>query len=364
MTALSPLFNQALGLDTAAALRALNSAYFGGRAYEAIAPGAGAIGRGHGVLSPGAMRVTAQPTPNNTINISSGFAAIRGSTSNSQGSYICPLETSDTLTVAAKHATLTRVDWVVAKILDAAFAGVENEWELQMVAGTPGSGAPAVPEDCLVLAQVTIAPGGDGITVISGSSIQDLRVQTTVTGGITPVSSTAAFPNPKDNDVIWDISTSSLLMYASGVWLTIGRDLDANWITYAPNLTGMVTLGTGGSSYGRYARFGKTVVGICGFELGTGGVINVSLPLAIGLPSTAANPGGTNLRYMAFCRAFLGTNGLTATFWSATGLIVPNTNTVGFFATAGTVPWIGPSTPANWHAGVAHMRVLFNYEEP
>lgn len=355
MTALKCLYIQALDAGNASDLRGLNAAILGGRNFENIAPGSGPIGRGHGVLSADAMLVTAAPTPDNTVQVAPGVAAVRGTQSNSQGSYVCSLDATATVTIAAKHASLTRTDLIVAQVKDAAFAAFTGDvWEVVVVQGTAGSGTPAAPEDGLVLAEVSVAPGS-GATVITSTAITDLRPHARATGGITPVSVKSVFPNPQNYDFIWEISTSALLMYLNGIWLTIGRNLDANWTTYTPTFTN-VSLGSGGTRYGRWQRFGRTVIGICGFTLGTGG--NVTAGIIPSLPTPCYNP-GTQFVYLGAGRGF---DASSAVFWSCTGQISPSfdPNIMFNFATAGQVEW-NALTPFDWAVG-DQFRTFFNYE--
>lgn len=356
MTARKCLFIDAESYS-AVDLRTATAATLGGRLYENVVAGTGAIGRGHGVLSAGAMAVTPSPTPDNRVHVAPGFAAVRGTQANTQGSYLCPLDAEFTLTVPAKHATLTTNHYVAAQVRDSEYAAHSGDnWEPVIVPGVAGAGNPAVPEDCLVLARLTI-PGGTGSTVVTGTHITDLRPHARATGGITPVGTRGDFPAPQDYDVIWEVSTSQLLIRLNSVWVTIGRNLDANWVTYTPNFHN-VTLGNGGTRYGRYARFGRTVIGVCGFALSATGEVQENITAS--LPVPAYNP-GSNVRYLAAGRAFIGTS-----FYSCTAEINPSFDPLRMFnfATAGQPAW-GTTTPANW-ADVpgtrGELRVFFNYE--
>ncbi len=361
MTAQTPMWNQNLNLGTANMLRHMNAGLVGGKTYETISAGAANLHRGHGVLSEHAFEVLQQPTANNTVRVSPGFAMVRGTNNDAQGSYYCALDSYETLTLANKDASLTRYDLIVAVVQDDDYAGSLNNWDLQVITGTPGSGLPTLTEDTLLLAQVTVAPG-TGPTIITQGAIDDNRYRVVTPGGILPVPTSSATPSPKNWDVIWDLSDSQFKLYFAGSWYILGRNLDANWVTYTPLLP-TVTLGSGGSSFGRYQKFGKTVIGIAGFQLGTGGSISGSA-LTVSTPSTSANPGGTNLKYMAYARAYLGPSGYAAgVFWSATAEIDPNTSTLSNFATAGTAGWKS-GIPASWTQGAAHLQVFFNYEEP
>lgn len=355
MAARKCLFIQALSYD-AIDLRTANAATLGGRSFEPIAPGVGAIGRGHGVLSGDAMQVTATPTPDNQVHVSQGIAAVRGTQADTQGSYICPLDATFDLTVPPKHSSLTTNHYVVAQVRDAFYAAFTgDEWAIEIVPGTPGGGNPAVPEDCLVLARLTI-PGGTGSTIVTSTNITDLRPHARPSGGITPVNTRADFPSPQAYDVVWEISTSQLLIRTtSGTWVTIGKNFDANWSTYSPVFGGLVTPT---STYGRWTRIGRTVLGVCGFDLGSTGNINAGINATLPVPAYNA---GSNVRYMAAGRAFIG-----SAFYSCTAEINPsfNPSLIFNFATAGAPAWDGDN-PALWGtpgAGNGQLRVFFNYE--
>jgi len=340
--------------------RSVLAALVGGRNFEALAAGTGAVGRGHGVLTADALLVSAQASPNNTVKVAPGLATVRGTQVNDQGTYLCPLDAVENLTVANKDASSTRNDYVVAQVKDdeqAAFTG--DVWELEIVAGTPGSGFPAVPEDCLVLAGLTIAPG-TGATVVTSGNITDLRPHARATGGITPVATTAGFPNPQEYDVVWEISTSTFKLRLAGVWVTIGKDLSLNWSSYTPTFTN-VTLGTGGKRYGRWLKVGRLVIGEAGFELSSSGEVTGTVQCS--LPTPAANPGG-GVRYMGAGRAQIG-----AVFYSCTAIIDPaaDVSKIIDYATQGQI-W-NATNPANWadmgsggFSVFGHLKCFFNYE--
>lgn len=356
MTARKVLFVQALSYS-AVDLRTATAAALGGRAYEGVVAGTGAIGRGHGVLSADALAVTASLTPDNQVHVAAGFAAVRGTQANTQGSYLCPLDASYPLTVPAKHASLSTSHYVGVQVRDAEYAAhTGDDWAPVIVEGTPGAGNPSVPEDCLVLARLAVA-GGSGSTIVTNTSITDLRPHARAAGGITPVGVRSEFPSPQNYDVIWEISTSQMLIRLSGVWVTIGRNLDANWQTYTPTFGGVALQGAS-TRYGRFTRFGRTVLGVCGFSLKSPG--NVTGGVTATLPVPCYNP-GSNVRYMAAGRAFIGTS-----FYSCTAEINPalHPSLIFNFATAGLPPW-NATNPVNWGSpagAVGDLRVFYSYE--
>lgn len=337
-------------------LRTATAALLGGRSFEPLTPGVGAIGRGHGVLSGDAMAVTPSLTPDNQVHVAPGFAAVRGTQADTQGSYLCPLDAPFDLTVPPKHASLATNHYVVAQVKDGEYAAfTDNVWVPEIVVGTPGAGNPPVPEDCLVLAGLSI-PAGTGSTVVTSQNITDLRPHARAAGGITPVATRNDWPTPQNYEVIWEISTSQLLIRLGSSWVTVGRNLDANWQTYTPTFSNVI-LGSG-TRYGRYTRFGRTVLGVAGFDLASNS--NVTGVLTATLPVPAYNP-GPNVVYMGAGRAFIG-----SVFYSCTAEISPsfNPSLIFNFATAGSGAWNG-TTPANW-GGVpgetGQLRIFFNYE--
>ncbi len=337
--------------------RRQHSAAFGGIGFGSFVAGQGAIGRGHGVLSQDSLAVTANGTPNNTVHVSAGIGCVRGTQATTQGLYVVANDADKVLTVTAAHATLQRRDLVIAKVRDGEYpAFANNDWVLEITAGTAGSGTdPTVPADALVLARLIVDPGS---TIIGAEDITDLRPHTRATGGVTPVSATSAWPSPQQDDLVWDRSAGAMKRYSGSLWETVATNLDAPWISYTPTFANTtIDLAFGGSRYGRYQRFGKTIVGVAGFTLGAGGSMNG--PLTMSLPVNASTAGGTNVTFMAGGRCF---DNSAAVFHSCTGQITPTTfnNLVFNFATAGTAPW-GVGIPIPWAANDV-LQTFFNYE--
>ena len=355
MTERKCLFIQALDGGSGEDVRLLNSAIVGGTAFEPLTPGIGAIGRGHGVLTGNALKPTATGTPNNQVQIAAGSAAVRGTQSPSQGSYVVGSDATVAVTISAKHATLSRTDYIVAQVRDSGYAALSgNDWLITTVEGSPGAGVPNVPHDALVIAQVTIHPTTvkpGGPTVIDAIDITDLRPQARATGGVTPVNSRNDMPDPQQDEFIWEIPTQVLLRYNAGSWTHVGSNLSADWTSFSPTLVN-VALGANGTKFGRYIRLGRTVTGVAGFFVGTGSVTG---SLGVRVPIPVYNP-GPNFRYLCAARAFVAGN-----WYSSTAELNPSfDSTLIFnFATAGTAGW-GAAVPAGW--GNASLTVFFSYE--
>ena len=119
-----------------------------------------------GVVGAGDLAVSANATPNMSVNVAAGQAWIAGSTAANQGLYYCFNDAPVNLVVAASDPTNPRYDLVAATVLDAAYAGASNEWLLQVITGTaaPSPAAPAVPANSLLLALVTVPAAASSIT--------------------------------------------------------------------------------------------------------------------------------------------------------------------------------------------------------
>jgi hypothetical protein len=153
-----------------------------------------------GILGTSSLAVTAQVSPNMTVNIASGWAAILSSTSNN-GIYQIYNDAVTIATITTADATNPRIDRIVATVTDGS-----NTVAFSVLAGTPAGSptAPATPSDSISLATVAVAAGATSIT---SGNITDTRVVAssnfvtgvalpytggTLTGGLTLTPSTAS----------------------------------------------------------------------------------------------------------------------------------------------------------------------------
>ena len=113
---------------------------------------------------------TTDPVSMNVV-VGPGIAYIPGTEAPTQGTYVCVNDGDVTLPIGASHASLTRIDLVIARVHDAQYSGGTNAWALEVVVGTPGGTAPSVPDNSLVLAQITIGPT---VTTITDNDISEL----------------------------------------------------------------------------------------------------------------------------------------------------------------------------------------------
>jgi hypothetical protein len=124
--------------------------------------------------------------------------------------------------------------------------------------------------------------------------------------------------------------------------VTLAKFASEAWTNFTPTFPN-VTLGSGGTSFGRRIKLGRVVVFFCGFTLGTGG--NVTAAITIESPTgTPAETGG-----MAGFAGARATDTSTGALWGAIGQM---NDTFGFFnfGGAGTQGW-GATAPFDWNVG-------------
>lgn len=145
---------------------------------------------------------------NMSVDVAAGTAWVQGDSSATQPIYRCYNDATVNLAVSAAHATLPRIDIVVAEVRDAAFAGVSSDWRPRVIAGTPTSGAtltnragaPALPASCLWLADVLV-PGA--ATTVVTANIGNKRANAGAGAALAPEHVTALPPNPYDGQEVY-----------------------------------------------------------------------------------------------------------------------------------------------------------------
>lgn len=122
--------------------------------------------------------VQAQATPNMTVKVNPGTAWIPASSG--LGTYELTSDAVTNVTIAPSHASLNRVDLIVAQIIDN--GDNTSTYGLSSIAGTAATtpSPPATPSNSLALAQVAV---GAGVTSITTGNITDVRVYAAALGG-------------------------------------------------------------------------------------------------------------------------------------------------------------------------------------
>lgn len=128
------------------------------------------------------LAVTQTGSPSMAVEVATGMASIPGSESATQGNYFVVNDAAATISVTAAHGSLARIDLVVINVRDSFYSGVNNDAQLQVVAGTPASSpvAPSAPNNSIALATINV---GAGVTSITNANITDQRRYFAANGG-------------------------------------------------------------------------------------------------------------------------------------------------------------------------------------
>lgn len=130
-----------------------------------------------GIIGASSLAVTAQGTPNMTVNVATGWGAILSSTANA-GVYQFYNDATAILTISTANPSNPRIDRIVATVNDAFYSGTTNNVTFTVVAGTPAASptAPATPSNSISLATVLV---GTSVTSITAGNITDTRTAVT-----------------------------------------------------------------------------------------------------------------------------------------------------------------------------------------
>ncbi len=180
-----------------------------------------------------ALAVSAQGSPNMTVNVATGRAIIPGTTSALQSAYTYLNDTTKVITIAAAHATLPRKDIIIARVQDAAYAGAVNTFTAEVVAGTPAGSpvVPATPASSIVLAEILLPAGAGGATV-TNAMITDRRVWTVAKGGILPIPDAGSRPAaPYLGQAVYRTDLSLVEIWNGSGWIAQVGDTNAQVLT-------------------------------------------------------------------------------------------------------------------------------------
>jgi hypothetical protein len=129
-----------------------------------------AIWQTTGIVNPTDLQITQNGGGNMSVNVSSGWAAIVGTTQANMGTYMAYNDASTNLTITTASPSNPRIDLVVITINDAYYTGSLNNVSFQVIAGTPAASptVPATPANSLALGQIAV---GAGVTSILTANI-------------------------------------------------------------------------------------------------------------------------------------------------------------------------------------------------
>lgn len=144
---------------------------------------------GEGVVEKqaGSLLVASTGAADHSVTVAAGYAWVEADGPNVEGFYkIRNDATTATVQLTAGSGGDPRVDTIVATVRDTESSGVDDDWILTVVDGTPNAGAAltdagialsaaAVPVNTIVLAYVLVAGADTLTTTISGANILDAR---------------------------------------------------------------------------------------------------------------------------------------------------------------------------------------------
>jgi len=129
-----------------------------------------------GILTTGALAVTQSGTPAMSVSVAAGRAVVTNDEGNF-GKYIIENDAAVTKTIAASDPSNPRIDRIIGQLRDATdISGADNDWQLQVLTGTPAASpaAPALPSNALDIALVAVA--ANAATIVN-ANITNQRVQ-------------------------------------------------------------------------------------------------------------------------------------------------------------------------------------------
>jgi hypothetical protein len=137
-----------------------------------------AIFKTTGLVNAGDLTISQNGTPNMSVNVGAGWAAIVGTSQASMGTYIAYNDALTNLTILTANGSNPRIDLVCVTVSDSYYVGTANTVAFNVVTGTP-SGSPAVPAtpaNSIALGQVLV---GTGVTSILTANITNYNIYTT-----------------------------------------------------------------------------------------------------------------------------------------------------------------------------------------
>lgn len=144
------------------------------RADSAMFAGIGsALGVGGGVVRHGDTSLAVTVDGSDNVTIQAGAVVIPGNAVAGTGCYRTAIETSTTNALTARHATLGRIDLVVARMLDTDVVGSHTDYRAQftVIAGTPSAtpGVPTLPSMAVELGRISVPATGGGSATVDSS---------------------------------------------------------------------------------------------------------------------------------------------------------------------------------------------------
>ena len=208
-----------------------------------------------GTIGTSSLAVTQNGTPNMSVNIAAGWAAIVGTYQANMGVYTAYNDATVNATIATSNPTLPRIDLVCLTVSDSYYTGATNTVAVNVVTGTAAASpaVPATPTNSIALAQIAVAAA---TTSIVTGNITDVRTPVTTNLPLVTLTGTQTLTNKTlTTPVISSISNTGLITLPTSTDTLVGRattDTLTNK-TLAYPLENFYTTATGFAGYTYYA---------------------------------------------------------------------------------------------------------------
>lgn len=180
------------------------------------------LGVQEGVYGPADLKVVQRGAgANMSVDVGAGDAMIQGDDVTRQGMYHLVNDATLNAAVSAAHGSLPRVDQIIARIYDSTISGVSDVPTIEVVAGTPTSGATldnrsgaaALPNNAIRLADVLVPAASASVTT---ANIRDRRQW--ATGAHAIGSATLNANTTSTTGAVIDSTTQKKRVEVSGLW--------------------------------------------------------------------------------------------------------------------------------------------------
>lgn len=202
-----------------------------------------------GITTEGSLEVTQNGTPNMSVNVAAGIAFVLGDDDpDQQPNYLFFNDGDVNVALDPADVTNDRIDIIVAQVRDSVFSGANDDARLIAITGTPAGSpsAPALPNNCLLLAEVLVE---NGETTILNGDITDSRVLATPGGELANagkfivVCTSGTRPAHSEGQIIYETNTDRVYASDGAAWNLIGRSGPAFSATFSNSVAQTITTG-------------------------------------------------------------------------------------------------------------------------